>query len=287
VAEDFVDYLSDPSIAAANVNTIGYSCFIAGNYVQNTLREWYDPRAFAMYVWHDASHDADCTWEDSDFVRDDDGNPVLKDGTGVHDDTGDDYGELDMTGSTYAKPSVSKSGAPVSAVTDWASYQDYFNANVATSDDSKISWTISDLTYIFENTLTDDQGNVLAESGTTPDSNGYLFYTDATETISDPTGQGEDITVGRQFLAQYPTTQMLPKLAIMKDYGNNNKYVLSMWQSVKANNLPYWGVIVFGVIILAAILIIGSNLIIKHYNRKIRIERRKETAADMADHEEK
>jgi spermidine/putrescine transport system substrate-binding protein len=277
VAEDFVDYLSDPSVAAANVDTIGYSCFIAGDYVQNILREWYDPRSYAMYVWHDASHDLNSTWEDSDFVRDDNGNPVLKDGTGVHSDTNDDYGELDMTGSTYDKPVVSKSGTAVSEVTDWASFQTYTN----------VEWTVSDLTYIFENTLTDDTGALITPTGTTPDTNGYLFYTDGTETISDPAGKGEDIVVGRQFLAQYPTTQMLPKLAIMKDYGTNNKYVLSMWQSVKANNLPYWGVIVFGIIILGAILFIGTNLIIKHYNRKIRIERRKETAADMAEHEEK
>jgi len=80
---------------------------------------------------------------------------------------------------------------------------------------------------------------------------------------------------------------MLPKLAIMKDYGTNNKYVLAMWQSVKANNLPYWGVIVFALIILAAILFIGSDLIIKHYNKKIRIERRKETSASMNETSEK
>jgi hypothetical protein len=286
VAEDFVDYLSEPSVAAANVNTIGYSCFIAGNYVQNILREWYDPRAYAMYVWHDASHDDGSTWEDSDFVRDDEGNPVLRDGTGVH-ENGDDYGSLDMTGSTYKQPAVKKDGTAVASITDWPSYEAYYNDNIAETEDAKIDWSTSDLTYIFENTLTDEQGNVVSESGTTPDTNDYLFYTDGTETISDPAGKGEDIVVGRQFLAQYPTTQMLPKLAIMKDYGSNNKYVLSMWQSVKANNLPYWGVIVFGVIIVAAILIIGSNLIIKHYNRKIRIERRKETAADMAEDEEK
>ena len=60
-----------------------------------------------------------------------------------------------------------------------------------------------------------------------------------------------------------------------------------MWQSVKANNLPYWGVIVFALIILAAILFIGSDLIIKHYNKKIRIERRKETSASMNETSEK
>jgi spermidine/putrescine transport system substrate-binding protein len=285
-AEDFVDYLSSPEVAAENVNTIGYSCFIAGNYIQNTLREWYDPRSFAMYVWHDASKDDGSTWEDSDFVRDDEGNPVLKDGTGVHEDTGDDYGSLDMSGSTYEKPVVAKDGAAVASVTDWASYQTYYNS-LQESEDSKIAWTISDLTYIFENTLTDDSGAIVPQSGSTPDANGYLFFTDATETIADPDGKGADITVGRQFLAQYPTTQMLPKLAIMKDYGTNNKYVLAMWQSVKANNLPYWGVIVFALIIIAAILFIGSDLIIKHYNKKIRIERRKETSASMNETSEK
>jgi len=278
-AEDFVNFLSSPEIAAENMNTIGYSSFIAGDYVLDLVRGWYDPRAYAMYVWHDASKDPDSTWADSAFVTDEDGNLVLRDGTGVHSDTGDDYGPLNMLGSTYEAPTI---GGVLSTWEDYLSQASTYNASLPEGAAAlSADWTLSDLTYMFRGTLSDEEMAKYPSSlGTTPSTNPYVFYTDAMETVADPSGLGTgEVTVGRQFFAQYPPTTIIPKLSIMKDFGVNNKYVLAMWQTVKANNLPLWGVIVFGLILLGAIFAIGSALLIKHTNKKIRIERRKEVAA--------
>ena len=73
---------------------------------------------------------------------------------------------------------------------------------------------------------------------------------------------------------------MLPKLAVMADYGANNEYVLKMWQDVKSNNLPLAGVIVFAIILAGALAAILTSFFIKRYWKKIRIERRKEAAAE-------
>ena len=72
----------------------------------------------------------------------------------------------------------------------------------------------------------------------------------------------------------------------MKDYGYNNKYVLSMWENVKGNNLPIWGVVVFS--ILLAILLAGgiSAFVVKMQYRKIKIARRKEVAKEFENEEE-
>ena len=274
-AQEFVDFLSHPAIATAGMDFIGYTSFIAGDYVHDLIRQWYDPRAYAMYVWHDASNDPDCTWEDSDFVYDENDELVYRDGTGEHD--GDDYGPFDMTGSTYERAVVN--GAPMS----WEEYQAKYNAEVAKSEDEEIEWSTVNLTYMFGDTLSEDVMSLYGDAlGETPDTNPYYFYSDSYETIADPEGKGADVVVGRQFFTQYVPQEFIPKLAAMNDYGANNKYVLTMWQNVKGNNLPLWGVIVFGIILLGALSLIGFSLVMKYEAKKIKVARRKEAAKVVA-----
>ena len=270
-AQEFVDFLSHPDIASANMDTIGYTSFIAGDTILDLIRSWYDPRSFAMYVWHDATG-ADETWEDSDFLYDENDELVYQDGTGVH-ENGDDYGELDMTGSTYEEAVVN--GVAMS----WEEYQAYYNENVAESEDDMIEWGVRNLTYMFEGTL---EELAVENPGDTPDTNPYLFYTDEIEEIESPYGDDYSLTAGRQFFAQYPEEELIPKLAIMRDYGTNNKYVLAMWQNVKGNNLPLWGAIVFGVILLSGLAMILAFLIGKYRWKKIKIARRKEASASLS-----
>lgn len=262
-AQEFVDFLSRPDIATMNMDTIGYTSFIAGQDVLDLVRNWYDPRTYAMYVYHDATLDGD-SWEDSDFLYDDEGELVYQDGTGLHED-GDDYGPFNMTGSTYEQAVVN--GEPMS----WQQYQDLYNEQVAESEDEMLAWDIVDLTYMFEGTV-ETEGYGL---GDTPDDNPYLFYTDELEAIPSPYGGEESVLAGRQFYAQYPPNYLIPKLAAMKDYGDNNRYVLSMWENVKGNNLPIWGVVVFACILGAVIIFAGAGLVTKLRYRKLRVERRK------------
>ena len=275
-AQEFVDFLSHPAIATADMDSIGYTSFIAGDYVHDLIRQWYDPRSYAMYVWHDASKDPGCTWEDSDFVYDENEELVYQDGSGIH-PNGDDYGSFDMRGSTYEMAVVD--GLSMS----WEEYQAKYNEEVAENEDEELSWTTVNLSYVFEDTLSSEVMDLYDEElGTTPESNPYYFYSDQYETIEDPSGQGPDVVVGRQFFTQYVPEEFIPKLAAMNDYGANNKYVLTMWQNVKGNNLPLWGVIVFGIILLGALSLLGFSIVLKIEAKKIKVARRKEVANRIA-----
>ena len=319
-AQDFLNFLSDPQVAAANMETIGYTSFIAGDTVHGLIREWFDPRSYAMWVYHEADW-----WEDNTFVYQEyaeeekldeklftvaeEGDPANKadriydptfsydeetgyryqDGKtyyreladGSYEAIADDYGYFDMTGSTFDQAVVD--GEAMS----WEAYQNLYNETVraelleefedgsaeyeAAYEENSIGWLVSDLTYMFEDTITAPE-----TLGDTPDTNPYLFYTDEFEEIENEAG--ETILAGRQFYAQYPTQNLIPKLAVMKDYGANNKYVLAMWTDVKSNNLPLAGVIIFAIILGAAAAGIISSLLVKRHYHQYKIKRRKEAA---------
>ena len=298
-AQDFLNFISDPIVAAANMETIGYTSFIAGETVHELIRLWYDPRSYAMYNWHDASGDAGCTWEDSDFLYreyDEEGNPLDENPdedygeqdilylTGfdlAEDDVADfdfEQGILDMRGSTYAEPVVD------GVAMTWDEYIEVYNAKVAEINalieasgkdiellEENEGWDIRDLTYMFEGTI--DAGDTTSDD---PALNNLLFYSDELETIADE--EGNEVVVGRQFYAQYPDHNMIPKLAVMRDYGSNNIYVLKMWGDVKSNNLPISGVVIFGIVLAAAAAIILASVFTKKYYHKYRVARRKEVA---------
>lgn len=140
-------------------------------------------------------------------------------------------------------------------------------------------WDVVDLSYIFEGTLSDE---FLADYpdplGDTPSTNPYLFYTDELEEIV----VGEESTVvGRQFFTQYPSKELLPKLAIMADYGPDNKYVLAMWEDVKSNNLPIAGVVIFAAVLGAMAAAIIVALVNKTRQRKA-MEKRIRAAREAA-----
>ena len=259
-AQEFVDFLSRPDISTANMDTIGYTSFIAGNDVLDLIRLWYDPRSYAMYAYADETA-LGGSWEDSDFAYDDDGNIVYQNGTGLDEDGYIDYGEYDMTGSTYETAVVD--GTPMT----WEQYQDEILG---------YRWDVVDLTYMFEGTVDDEEG-IYDFDSTSPDNNPYLFYTDELEYLEI---DEETVTAGRQFYAQYPPSYLIPKLAAMKDYGDNNRFVLTMWENVKGNNLPVWGVIVFGAVIAGVAGFAIAALVTKMRYRKLKVERRKKNRAN-------
>ena len=355
VAEDFLDFISNPQVAATNMEAIGYTSFVAGGSVHSLVRLWFDPRSYAMYVYHDASGDPDCTWEDSDYVygepeyvqavdeegnplEDEDGNPIYvqavdeegnpifepvldEEGIPMEDEEGNpilepvyqrvegdpeydeengiqyqsgfdlendaveefdfELGICDMVGSTYQQAVVDGVAMP------WADYMDAYNAKAekvnALIDEYNETvpeweqldeieeveeWDIRDLTYMFEGKIA--AGDAASEL---PDANNFLFYTDEIEWIE---WDGQEVQVGRQFYAQYPDQTMIPKLAVMRDYGSNNIYVLKMWSDVKSNNLPVAGVIAFAIILVAIVTIALGAFITRNYYHKYRVQRRKE-----------
>jgi len=170
-----------------------------------------------------------------------------EEGSFIYDDNGDYVYIEGMEGSTWDKPA------------GYASWEEYY----LDPDNECEEWSVVDLSYMFEGTVE------VGEGDQTP----WMFYTDEKETIE--AEDGRIVVAGRQFTAQYPEKKQLPKLAIMKDYGDNNKYVLAMWQNVKSNNLPIAGVVVFAVILAAGIAIILTVWIGKKRSHAIREKRRK------------
>ena len=239
VSEDFLNFLSSPSVAVANMDEVGYTPFIGGEDVHNLVREWYDPRFYEMYQFD----------ENGEAILDEDGNYVYAEG---------------MEGSTYEKACLD------GEFMSWDQYIEVVNAE-AESEDDLLEWSVRNLTYMFEGTL-----DIEGEVGDTPSTNPYLFYTDEIEYIE---GQYGELEAGRMFMAQYPDNDVIPKLAIMKDYGDNNKFVLDMWSEVKSSNLPLAHMIVFGIIIGVVIVGVILMFVAKYSTKKLKLQRRKETAA--------
>ena len=72
----------------------------------------------------------------------------------------------------------------------------------------------------------------------------------------------------RELAAQYPEQEILGRLAVMRDFGSDgNARLLDMWEQVRTNALPLWGIIVLAVEALAGIGF-GVYLIRHKVNRK-------------------
>ena len=79
--------------------------------------------------------------------------------------------------------------------------------------------------------------------------------------------KADEDTAKRDLAAQYPTKEILPRLAVMKDFGEDNVHLLDMWEQVRTNPLPTWGVIVL-VCEGAAALAFAIYLVSHKVNRK-------------------
>ena len=106
------------------------------------------------------------------------------------------------------------------------------------------------LTYFFKDSLSDEY---LAELGLTND-NIYIF--------------ADADMAKRELAAQYPEQEILGRLAVMRDFGTDgNARLLDMWEQVRTNALPLWGIIVLAVEVIAGI-VFGAYLITHKVNRK-------------------
>ncbi len=125
-----------------------------------------------------------------------------------------------------------------------------------------------DLTYFFENTL-DPAGDY--EQGVDT-----IFYSDCYLPYSHQEGDvHQNISVGRQFFCQYPDEATIVRCAVMRDYGENNKYVMKMWENFKSNPLPVWAIILFSIIlagIVGIVIYFVVNNSLKKTIHKKRIE---------------
>ena len=124
---------------------------------------------------------------------------------------------------------------------------DYMLDCYETEEDDGIEYN---LTYFFKDSLSDEY---LADLGLTND-NIYIV------TDSD--------MAKRELAAQYPEQEILDRLAVMRDFGSDgNARLLDMWEQVRTNALPLWGIIILVVEVLGGIAF-GAYLISHKINRK-------------------
>lgn len=168
LAQEFLNFVSDPTNAAQNMDYIGYSSFIGGEDINALVHKWYDVR-----------------------------------------------------GEEWETPMV-----------DPENYIAY------------------DLTYFF---------------GDTVDSETIIYI------------NPED--VGRQLYAQYPEANFIPRLSLMRDFGDNNRYILAMWEEFKASSLPGWAIAVIVVGIVAVLGVGGFYFYRQTQAKKNRSARRQQAAS--------
>ncbi len=75
---------------------------------------------------------------------------------------------------------------------------------------------------------------------------------------------------GRALKAQYPSSDQINNLYIMKDYGSQNDKILSMWEDVKVNPLPIWISVSLITIVVLFLGYLGSYKLIRIYKLKKR-----------------
>ncbi len=234
-AQKFIDFISDPEIAAANMDYIGYTSTIAGDDVLSLAREWYDVRMPLFYEYDE---------EEDGFVYDENEELVLLDE--YKDLSEDEFTSLFQTGN-------GKIGDET-----YSSWEDY-------SEKNDLGWTSVNLGYFFDGSLNEYE-----------DGADTIFYTDEYETYT--LDNGESFTTGRSFFAQYPPQDIVDSLMVMEDYGDNNEYVLTMWESVKSGTVP---VAVTVILVIEAVLLctllsyfLVKNGISKSLRKKRRLEKK-------------
>ena len=135
---------------------------------------------------------------------------------------------------------------------------------------------IPDLTYLEDGTYNQDIYNYAYSKDIS-----YFFASGESNTleehdISEATFYISGDSYLRQFDTQYPDASLLPGLAVMADFGEQNQKIITMWEHVKNTALPLWAYIL---IIVAILLIIGLVIFRKVQVasvKKRRKERKKE-----------
>lgn len=257
----FIDFMSDPLNAAKNTDYIGYTPFIAGDEVLDLMRDWYDVRTELIYYYDDST---ERTYESDDdrylslfYIDPISGEEVEVWYNDVHEESNNDpkydsvnlYYELD--------------GIKTNLIIDdeIMTYNNYLIMDFN-------EYETVDLSYFFNESLTEYLDDI-----------DTIFYSDCYlpfSYIDEDGNEQQNLCVGRQFFAQFPSEETMYRCVMMRDFGEQNDKVRIMWEDFKANTLEPWQFIVFfsivGILVTAFIF---SN-IQKYIKKKNRIQRLKE-----------
>jgi len=244
LAMAFLDYLSDPEIAAKNMDYTGYTSFIGGDSILELVREWYDVREYLVYVeeedwasiyYIDPETDEEVEVEYGDCHFEEDNDPLYDD-VELYYYIGEDQHDLKNEDGEQAY------------YNDWLLLDDYEEV---------------DLTYFFEG-ITEEY----AEED-------MVFYSDCYLPFENEDGS-KNISVGRQFFVQYPNEETILRCAVMADYGDENIKIVKLWEDFKSNPLPVWAVVVIIVEVALVAAAVTYYFLSKYLKKQLRLRRKEE-----------
>ena len=159
-----------------------------------------------------------------------------------------------------------------------------YSYDTSDGDGDDEGYDLYDISYYFD--FVDENGEPLEELEITvedpweEEEDGRVF------TYKDEDGDGKlDIKIktdldsyeGRSLVAQYPETKNIDYLYVMRDFGDQNNAIVSMWENVKVNPLPVWVVVILIIFLVGFVGYLGSYKLIRKYKLKKRKELRKES----------
>ena len=262
LAHLFLDFLSDPENANQNMNYTGYTSFIGGDSILELVRDWYDVRTSEIY-YGDEYYQIYSLNEETEEVTAIDYPDFLsanrvdasrdEDQLYYYMPTGEESEDFEPTMEDLLNE---ETGAPVMILDDEGEETEvqkkFADLTIVDAEDSELEAV--DLQYFFKDTLNEYE----VEDA--------IFYSDCYLPYENEDGT-QNISVGRQFFCQYPNEETLNRCAVMKDYGENNKYVMKMWEQFKSDPLPTWAIIVF-VAVIVGILALISYLVVNNIIKK-------------------
>ena len=142
-----------------------------------------------------------------------------------------------------------------------------------------LEYDIVDLSYFFNGTL--DGSDYEEDVDTIFYSDSYYARNEDGEPYTFTDGENEHLnnSVGRQFFTQYPDEDTITRCAVMKDFGENNKLVMKMWEEFKSDPLPTSSLVIFIVIIASGIalgaFIITNKVLVKRIRKKRKAKEQK------------
>ena len=300
----FLDFMSDPANASQNMDYTGYTSFIGGGDILELVRDWYDIRTDEIYEEVEvkqynyeyyqvyAVHD-DEVEENKDFFALDYPD-FMKD---THNADSDEYllyyfvpysyvdeatGEEVVVDEPESVEDLLDEEHSYPVLVDDETQKKYGDLTIVDRDlepEEVLEYDIVDLSYFFNGTLDDgdpDTEDYEEDVDTIFYSAKYYARTEDGEpyTFIDEEDEHLNNSVGRQFFTQYPDEATITRCAVMKDFGENNKLVMKMWEEFKSDPLPTSSLVIFIVIIASGIalgaFIITNKLLVKHIRKKRR-----------------
>ncbi len=249
LAHDFLNYLCDPEIASKNIDYTGYTSFIGGDTVLDLYRDWYDARTDLIYEY-DEEAEEDLQYRSLFYQIDDEWFEVWYEDCHFESESDPYYDNIKLY-SGFAIYDEDENIIDFDG--ELRDINETYNERLIISEE----WEEVDLSYFFDGTL----------EGYAPED--MVFYSDCYL----PFESDGNISVGRQFFAQFPSKETILRCSVMEDYGDNNIKVVKLWENFKSNPLPIWAIILISieaVIIVSAIVYIFFG---KRIKKKLRILR--------------